>query len=146
FARGINWASALEVAFRALSWSWSYHFAGANFREAFRRQFLSALYQHGCYLEHNFSVYFSPNTHLLGEALVLHALGTFFPQWPRASQWRQQGGRTMGQEMERQVRDDGSHIEQSTYYHVYALDMFLTHAWLASDRITPAYRTRMERM
>ena len=29
--------------------------------------------------------------------------------------------------MDRQVRDDGSHFEQSTYYHVYALDFFLLH-------------------
>src|SRR5438093_7219010 len=28
YQRGINWASALEVAFRALSWSWVYHLAG----------------------------------------------------------------------------------------------------------------------
>ena len=27
--------------------------------------------------------------------------------------------------MERQVREDGSHFEQSAYYHVYALDFFL---------------------
>ena len=30
FLRGINWASALEVAFRALSWTWSVHLAGAE--------------------------------------------------------------------------------------------------------------------
>jgi hypothetical protein len=30
--------------------------------------------------------------------------------------------------MDRQVRPDGSHFEQSTYYHLYALDMFLFHA------------------
>ena len=36
--------------------------------------FLSSLYQHGCYIERNLSTYFSPNTHLLGEAVVLHAL------------------------------------------------------------------------
>ena len=28
FLRGINWASALEVAFRALSWAWLWHMAG----------------------------------------------------------------------------------------------------------------------
>ena len=28
FHRGTNWASALEVAFRALSWIWVYHFVG----------------------------------------------------------------------------------------------------------------------
>lgn len=33
--------------------------------------------------------------------------------------------------MERQVREDGSHFEQSAYYHVYALDFFLLYRMLA---------------
>ena len=28
FHRGINWSSALEVSFRALSWMWVYHLVG----------------------------------------------------------------------------------------------------------------------
>src|SRR6185312_7450121 len=36
FLRGINWASALEVAFRALSWMWIEHLAGANLPAALR--------------------------------------------------------------------------------------------------------------
>ena len=39
--------------------------------------------------------------------------------------------------MERQVRDDGTHFEQSSYYHVYALDMFMFHHILAET--TPEY-------
>ena len=38
--RGINWASALEVAFRVLSWIWVYHLIGAGWDAAFRRRFL----------------------------------------------------------------------------------------------------------
>ena len=37
--RGINWASALEVAFRALSWTWVYHFTAADMPETFRGPF-----------------------------------------------------------------------------------------------------------
>src|SRR5260370_23278075 len=46
--------------------------------------------------------------------------------------------------MEKQVRDDGSHFEQATYYHLYALDMFLCHAVPAD--VSPAYRSKLERM
>jgi hypothetical protein len=83
FLRGINWASALEVAFRALSWAWLWHMAGSEMPEALRARFLTALERHGRYLERNLSVYFSPNTHLLGEAVALHALGVLFPAFPR---------------------------------------------------------------
>ena len=131
FLRGINWASALEVAFRALSWAWLWHMAGDEMPDALRGRFLTALERHGRYLELNVSVYFSPNTHLLGEAVALHALGVLFPAFPRAARWVETGGRLVEQQMERQVREDGSHFEQSAYYHVYALDFFLLYRLLA---------------
>ncbi len=130
FQRGINWASALEVAFRALSWIWIYHFVGGQFSAEFRRLFLESLDRHGRHLEVNLSFYFSPNTHLLGEAVALHALGVLFPQFPRAAQWRELGGRVTREQRGKQVRADGAHFEQSTYYHVYALDLFRFHETL----------------
>jgi len=127
FLKGINWTSALEVALRALSWLWVFHLAAHRFEPSLKSRFLNALYRHGCYLAHNLSVYFSPNTHLLGEAVALHALGTLCPQFPGAAGWKGLGGRIAAEALRLQVRDDGSHFEQSTYYHVYALDFFLFH-------------------
>ena len=132
---GINWCSALEVAFRAWSWIWVWHFAGRDLSAAARRDLLLALYRHGCYLEHNLSFYFSPNTHLLGEAVVLDALGRLFPEFPRAAHWRNLGTSVTRQQLLTQVQNDGSYFEQSTYYHVYALDMFLAHYLLAGEPI-----------
>jgi hypothetical protein len=144
YNRGINWASALEVAFRAMAWIWMYHLAGEKMVAELRVKWLRQLYQHGCHLENNLSFYFSPNTHLLGEALALHALGLFFTGLPRAAQWEQIGARVMREQMERQVHPDGSHFEQSTYYHLYATDMFLWHAILAKpDR---EYMDKLEKM
>ena len=132
YQRGINWTSALEVAFRAFSWLWLYHFIAPNMSSDFRGRFLESLYQHARHIENNLSFYFSPNTHLLGEAVVLHALGRLFPSFPRAPQWTQLGNETVLAQLKRQVQADGSHFEQSTYYHVYALDMFLFHAIVSS--------------
>jgi hypothetical protein len=131
FLRGINWASALEVALRALSWAWLYQLAACEIPQRLRDRFLAELYRHGRFLELNLSIYFSPNTHLLGEAVALHALGVLFPGWARAAQWAETGGRIVQEQLQRQVRPDGSHFEQSAYYHVYALDLFLLHYVLA---------------
>jgi hypothetical protein len=144
FLRGINWASALEVAFRTLSWAWLWHMAGSEMPDALRARFLTALNRHGRYLELNLSVYFSPNTHLLGEAVALHALGVLFPKFPRAALWVQTGGRIVEQQMARQVREDGSHFEQSAYYHVYALDFFLLYRVMANP--PAAYDARLVAM
>ncbi len=138
--QGINWASALEAAFRALAWIWVYHFCGSELPAVFRAVWLECLYQHGAFVENNLSYYFSPNTHLLGEALALHALGLFFS----IEAWEQLGARVMADQMNRQVRADGSHIEQSSYYHVYALDMFLLHAALRQP--DESYGNKLARM
>jgi hypothetical protein len=142
--RGINWTSALEAAFRALSWIWIYHLVGAEMHPAPRGRFLTELYRHGYFIERNLSIYFSPNTHLLGEAVVLHALGVFFPEWPRSVTWREIGRRLVEEQIRTQVHSDGSHFEHSTSYHVYALDFFLFHAVLAG--MSDGYRERVTRM
>ena len=144
FHRGINWSSALEVAFRALSWIWVYHFAGSAMSERGRARLIGGLYRHGLHLEYNLSVYFSPNTHLLGEAVALHAIGRLFPDFPRAKRWEDLGARTTREQMERQVAEDGSHFEQSTYYHVYAMDLFLLHHILSEGGA--GYEEKLARM
>ena len=101
----------------------------------FRARWLHMLYLHGCHLANNLSFYFSPNNHLVGEALALHALGLFFAGFQRAARWERLGARVMREQMDRQIRADGSSFEQSTYYQVYLLDMFRLHAVLATARI-----------
>ena len=142
--RGINWSSALEVAFRAVSWLWVLHLAGPHLSDNLRGSMFEGLYHHGLHIENNLSFYFSPNTHLLGEAVALHALGALIPDLPAAARWKQNAARIVEQQMQAQVRDDGSHFEQSTYYHVYALDMLLFHAVLSNPSTT--YKTKLARM
>ena len=144
FQRGMNWVSALEVAFRAISWIWILHLVGPQLSEEVRRSMIEGLYQHGLHIENNLSIYFSPNTHLLGEAVALHALGVFVPSFPTAARWQRKGAQLVEAQMQRQVRDDGSHFEQSSYYHVSALDMFLFHAAIATP--SEPYRTKLARM
>jgi Heparinase II/III-like protein/Heparinase II/III N-terminus len=140
FLKGINWASALEVAFRALSWLWIDHLVGLSLENGFRERLWNSLYQHAAYLEHNLSTYFSPNTHLLGEAVTLHAIGIKFGK----SRWREMGAQVVREQLDRQVQEDGSHFEQSTYYHVYALDFFVFH-YLLEGR-PAAYVPKLRRM
>jgi hypothetical protein len=144
FQRGINWTSALEVAFRALSWIWTWHLAGDAIGRETATRWIGSLYQHGLHIENNLSIYFSPNTHLLGEAVVLHALGVLFPNFTKSQRWRTRGAELVREQMKRQVRADGSHFEQSTYYHVYALDLFLLFALL--EPAESEFRERLWRM
>ncbi len=130
---GINWGSTLEVAFRSLSWIWVDHLlADAPGYPPLRNEVLPALAFHGHYIERYLSTYFSPNTHLLGEAVAMFFLGTLYPQMPNAPRWKSQAWKIIAHEAGRQVRPDGVYFEQSLHYHVYALDFFLYARQLAA--------------
>ena len=131
---GTNWASSLEVAFRSISWLWVYSLmlGSGAMRADFRSQLCRKLAVSARHIECHLSTYFSANTHLLGEGAALFFIGTLCPELPRANQIQQHGWEILQQAAERQVREDGLHFEQSTYYHVYALDFFLHSTVLAS--------------
>jgi len=132
---GINWASALEVAFRSLSWLRVRSLVAGcpEIPAAFQTDILLALQSHGRYIRRYMSTYFSPNTHLLGEAVALFYIGTLCPEIPGAKLWRKKGWRIVLEESNRQVRPDGVYFEQSLYYHVYALDFWLHARHLAQE-------------
>jgi hypothetical protein len=131
---GTNWASSLEVAFRSLSWIWLRHLLAESpvVPASFEKDLLRALALNGRHVERYLSTYFSPNTHLLGEAAALFFIGTLCPQISCAEDWKKSGWRIVQEEVLRQVRPDGVYFEQSLYYHVYALDFFLQACLLAS--------------
>lgn len=135
---GINWASSLEVAFRTLSWIWAlYLLTGCPNVPELRNEWLPDLALHGWHVERFLSTYFSPNTHLLGEALALFCLGVLFPELAAAERWKGLGWEILLEQSQKQVRSDGFHFEQSTHYHVYALDCFLHATVLASLNSIP---------
>ncbi|HEV2765148.1 MAG TPA: alginate lyase family protein, partial [Pyrinomonadaceae bacterium] len=132
---GINWASSLEVAFRSISWLWALHFfkrSPALTPELFARA-VGLLVVHARHLETYLSTYFSPNTHLTGEALGLFYLGTLLPELREAARWRERGWRVLLEELERQVRPDGVYFEQASYYQRYTVD-FYAHLLLLARR------------
>src|SRR5499427_327329 len=125
---GINWASSLEVAFRSISWLWATQMLvdSGEVKPDFFARLLKSLIEHGRHIETYISYYFSPNTHLTGEALGLFYLGLALPEMVRAGGWRDLGLRILLEQAQKQVRADGVYYEQSSYYHRYTAD-FYTH-------------------
>jgi hypothetical protein len=125
---GINWFSSLEVAMRSISWLWAFHFFkdAKSFKPEIFLYAIKYLYLHGQHIEKYLSTYYSPNTHLTGEALGLYYLGTQLPFLPDAQRWRALGEDILFAELDRQIWDDGVYFEQSTWYARYTAD-FYTH-------------------
>lgn len=131
---GINWASSLEVSFRAISWLWACYFFkdSPHFAPALFMRVLKFLYVHARHLETYLSTYFSPNTHLTGEALGLYYLGTLLAEFRASARWRSMGRRILLDALDFHVRADGVYFEQSSYYHRYTAD-FYTHLYLLAE-------------
>lgn len=127
-SRGINWASSLEAAFRAITWLWAIHLFASSPRltSRFAIRFLKQLSAHGRHVNSYLSHYFSANTHLTGEALALFYLGTALPELREAARWRETGLKILLEQMPKHVRRDGVYFEQSSYYQRYTAD-FYTH-------------------
>ena len=134
---GINWSSMLELAFRTLSWIWALQFfadTDADESCASIVDLLLGIDMQLAHIERNLSYYFSPNTHLLGEALALYVAGRSLPQLAASPRRAALGRDILVREIDRQICADGGHCERSTHYHKYALDFYLLA--LAIARVT----------
>ena len=125
---GINWSSMLELAFRSISWIWALHFFVSFDRAVPPGAIVDLVLGLDRQLEQitrHLSYYFSPNTHLLGEALALYVAGRTLPELRSAGRWENLGRGILLREARAQVHPEGSHAEQSPHYHRYALDFYL---------------------
>ena len=126
---GTNWASMLELAFRSLSWWWALQlFAGAagdHDDHPWLVDLLLGIDRQLLHVERHLSRYFSPNTHLTGEALALYVVGSSLPELGDAARRAAVGRSVLETEAMRQVNRDGGHAELSAHYHRYSTDFYL---------------------
>jgi hypothetical protein len=147
-ALGINWSSSLEIALRLIAWCWAlflFRDARALSAELFT-EVLGGIDAHASHVERYLSRYFSPNTHLTGEALGLCYAGLVFPELRRAARWRALGAEILVAESKRQVLADGVHFELSTCYHRYTAEIYLHHLLLAARNQAPVPGEVAERL
>ena len=134
---GINWASMLELAFRSMSWVWALHFlldeTEAADEQPWLVDMLVALDRQLLHVEQNLSYYFSPNTHLLGEALALYVVGQALPELASSARWVEVGRRVLLDGIAQQIGADGGHAERSMHYHRYTLEFYML-ALLTAER------------
>jgi hypothetical protein len=130
--RGVNWVSSLEVSLRAITWCWLlWMLRDAPWKPQLRARLAASLEAHGRQIERYLSTYFSPNTHLTGEALGLFYLGTVLKDSRHAGRWRAQGAAILESALARQVYPDGVYFEQATQYQRYTAEIYLHYVLLA---------------
>jgi Heparinase II/III-like protein/Heparinase II/III N-terminus len=148
---GVHWLESLEPALRILAWLWVLPLVlgRPRFTPVLCATVLRSLVAQARHIAANLSLYSSPNTHLLGEALALFVVGTVLPELDAAAAWRERGRAILEREIVAQVGADGVYREASLYYHAYTVECYLL-AVLVAERngapLAPIVRVGLERM
>ena len=140
---GVNWVSSLEVAYRAITWCWLlWLLRDAPWDAKLRQRMAASLENHASHIERYLSTYFSPNTHLTGEALGLFFVGSVLKDSRHAQRWQRAGSDILESWLDKQVYDDGVYFEQASQYQRYTAEIYLqfwrladSTAWPLSSRV-----------
>ena len=124
----MNWRSPLELAIRAINWSWAYDLiepSGAM-DPAFRTRFLDSLDLHVWDIARKFSRGSSANNHVIGEAAgVLIAATRFAADLSKSAALVAESRQILEQEIVAQTYADGCNREQAFGYHHFVTQFFL---------------------
>ncbi|HBA86939.1 MAG TPA: heparinase [Geobacter sp.] len=128
FLQGPHYRSAMECALRIPVFFYAMKLLD-NLSPAESTRVGEAAYAHALWVEANLSLHSSRGNHTVCEAAGLVFGGAMFRDAERGRHWLARGIALLGEELVRQVLDDGGALEQSLSYHRFVLDLY----WLTAD-------------
>lgn len=143
--QGVNWAIAMESAFRVFSWSYLFHAFAASHAWAeagFRTRFLTALWTNLDWTTSQIERAEVNGNHYTADAAALVVGGLLFDE-PRR---HEEGWRILEEELPLQVTPDGVDFEASLAYHRLVCELFLLPALLRERHGLPVPRAYRERV
>lgn len=131
FAETINWASALEISIRLLSWTTTLiALREAGFDVAASDAIRRSVFDQARYLAADLSTdKVVPTNHLIGEAAGLFVISMLW-EFKRNRDYAERARRILEREIIRQTFEDGVTREASSWYH-----QFVTHFFDLADRV-----------
>jgi uncharacterized heparinase superfamily protein len=134
--RGIAWANGFEAGLRAISLALTIDslMTSSNLSDARRELFIGSLWQHARWIERDPSTHSSANNHRIGELVGLLFVALLAPELPESPRWASDALAELSGHARRQIRRDGTGIEQSYAYTLLVLDLLLLSAALLEAR------------
>jgi len=137
--RGVNWSLAMEVAIRAVNVIWAFFLVidSPLITDELVGKVLSFLILSRQFILGKLERYYrSSGNHYISNLVGLIYIDLLFPELSRFSQ-ADFAMRELSNELENQVYSDGVHFENSTAYHGFVLEMFLSTAILCRENGRP---------
>jgi len=118
---GPNYRCSQEISLRVLNWTFALHYYknSASLTEEIFNEIQFAVYwqMDHVYKHINFSRIAVRNNHAITETLALYLMGTFYPGFPKADEWKQKGKAWFEEEIAYQIYEDGTFLQFSMNYH-----------------------------
>ena len=146
---GVNWASSMDVAIRAVNWLWAYRFFGdsESLSTGFKVRFFTSLSEQGRHIFRNLeSKGIVRNNHYLADLVGLVHLGVLCPWLKEAKRWREFAVGELWREILAQVYPDGVSFEASVAYHRLSLEMVMVTVFLCRETGVEIPREVLERL
>ncbi|MEZ5850028.1 MAG: alginate lyase family protein [Hyphomicrobiaceae bacterium] len=149
YAMSVNWACTMDVAIRAMTWTWAFHLLGQSrawSEPSFQRQFLRSLWLHGDFTARHLEKSDVNGNHYTADAAGLVFIGLFFGGGAEPACWQALGWDILSSEIALQVFPDGVDFEASVPYHRLVQELFLLPALYRLKHglsVAPAYRQRL---
>ncbi len=148
---GVNWASPMEVAIRAVNLiiGLLYFLGSDRIDDDFFSKLLCSLYDHGVFIRSNLEVTLRSGNHYISNLVGLIYLGVLFNDTEAGAAWIDFARRELESEILRQVYDDGTDYEKSTGYHGFVTELFAA-AYILLElngfKVSAAFKERLEKM
>ena len=138
--RGIAWSNGFEAGMRAISVAVAFDgLRGSDQLTRERAELVArSLWQTVTWIERDPSTGSSANNHRIGELVGLVAVATMVPELEGSERRLERALAELAEEVERQIRPDGTNAEQAFAYQVFVLDLLLVALALVDARARPA--------
>lgn len=134
---GPNYICSQETSIRILNWLFALNFYRKSeaLTEDRWNTIITSIYWQTVHVMKNinFSRIAVRNNHAITETLTLYLMGLMFPMMKGASRWKKDGKLWFEQEIDYQIEDDGTFIQDSMNYHRVAIQL-LTYAIALADK------------
>jgi hypothetical protein len=147
---GVNWASPMEVALRAVLWASALKFFRGlpGWEPPMLRELARALWVHGRHVRRNLeNPEDAPATnHYLANLLGLLVIARTLPELRPAAAWGELARARLVEEMDHQVGGDGVSFERSLPYHGFVTEIFIHAARIERAAGRPMPRAFLDRL
>lgn len=134
---GPNYKCSQETCIRILNWLFALNFyrkSEALTEDRWNTIITSIYWQTDHVMKNiNFSRIAVRNNHAITETLTLYLMGLMFPMMKGADKWKKNGKKWFEQEIDYQIEDDGTFIQDSMNYHRVVIQL-LTYAIALADK------------